>query len=157
MSEWFDEEDPARIGHAGERGLRFSCTMCGNCCTGPPGYVLVSDDEIRALAKRLGMRAQDFRDRYTHWTSRGISLTERETEFGFDCVFLDRTSVPGRAVCGVYEDRPMQCRTWPFWPENLRSREAWRRAARTCPGIDQGTLVPVEEIRIRRARTPGGP
>lgn len=157
MSEWFDEPDPARIGHPHERGLRFSCTMCGNCCTGPPGYVLVSDDEIRALAQRLGMGEQDFRDRYTHRTSRGVSLTERETEFGFDCVFLDRTSVPGRAVCGVYEDRPMQCRTWPFWPENLRSREAWRRAARTCPGINQGTLVPVEAIRIRRARTPGGP
>lgn len=157
MSEWFDEPDPARIGHPHERGLRFACTMCGNCCTGPPGYVLVSDDEIRALAQRLGMREQDFRDRYTHRTSRGISLHERETEFGFDCVFLDRISVPGRAVCGVYEDRPMQCRTWPFWPENLRSREAWRRAARTCPGINRGTLVPVEEIRIRRARTPGGP
>ncbi len=155
MSEWFDKPDPARIGHAGERGLRFGCTMCGNCCTGPPGYVLVSDEEIGALARRLGLDEDDFRTRYTHRTSRGVSLTERRTEFGYDCIFLDRSRVPGRAVCRVYEDRPAQCRTWPFWPENLRSFEAWRRAARICPGINQGRLVSVEEIRIHRAQTPG--
>lgn len=152
--EWFDGDDPARLGHPNERGLRFSCTMCGNCCTGPAGYVLLSVREADALARRLGISSEDFLARYTHMTQRGRSLTETPSEHGLDCVFLDRESVPGRAVCGVYEDRPSQCRTWPFWPENLRSLESWRRARRRCPGMDQGTLIPPEEIRIRRADTP---
>ncbi len=40
MSEWFDQPD-----ETGQPGLRFACTMCGNCCTGPEGYVLVSDTQ----------------------------------------------------------------------------------------------------------------
>ena len=49
MTDWFDEPNPAGVADAQERGLRFSCTMCGNCCTGPAGYVLV---RIHNLAPR---------------------------------------------------------------------------------------------------------
>jgi Fe-S-cluster containining protein len=131
-------------------GLSFSCTMCGNCCTGPEGYVLVSDGEVQGLAARLGMEVGDFLEQYTHKTSHGRSLKERKTEFGYDCVFLDREKFPGKAVCGVYEDRPAQCRTWPFWKSNLTSRGAWERAKRTCPGMDKGKLYSVQQIRIQR-------
>jgi Fe-S-cluster containining protein len=128
--------------------------MCGNCCTGPEGYVLVSDDECRALAARLGLAERDFLDRYTHIMMHGRSLNEKVVDLAgvraFDCVFLDRETIPGKAICGVYEHRPAQCRTWPFWPSLLREKSAWERAKRTCPGIDKGTLVPIEEIRIRR-------
>jgi hypothetical protein len=31
-------------------GLRFTCTGCGDCCTGAPGYVWVNKEEIEALA-----------------------------------------------------------------------------------------------------------
>lgn len=145
--EWFDSNiDPEE----GRAGLRFSCTMCGNCCTGPEGYVLVDDAEIAALAARLGMTEPEFRTHYTHMTIAGLSLTERLSTFGRDCVFLDREAVPGKAVCGVYEDRPRQCRTWPFWKSNLHSRRHWDRAKQVCPGMDRGTFVPVEEVRIRR-------
>lgn len=146
--EWFDDRaDPA----TGEPGLRFACTMCGRCCTGPEGFVLVNDAEVSALAARLGVADDQFVARFTHMTGRGRSLTERPTEHGNDCVFLDRMSVPGKAVCGVYEDRPRQCRTWPFWRSTLMSPDAWDRASRTCPGINTGALVRPEEIRIRRA------
>lgn len=148
MSDWFDQ--PGQ-----ERGLRFECTMCGNCCTGPPGYVLLSDEEAGALAQRLGLDDDEFLERYTHHTPKGRSLTEHRTSFGYDCVFLDRESVPGKAVCGVYEDRPSQCRTWPFWKSNLVSEDAWRAAARTCPGIGRGRLYSPEHIRITRDRDEG--
>jgi Fe-S-cluster containining protein len=131
-------------------GLSFSCTMCGNCCTGPEGYVLVTEAEVQALATRFGMSVQDFLEQYTHKTRQGRSLKERKTEFGMDCIFLDRQKIPGKAVCGVYEDRPAQCRTWPFWKSNLTSRNAWERAKRTCPGMDKGKLYTVQQIRIQR-------
>lgn len=145
-AEWFDRPDP----RTGERGLRFGCTMCGNCCTGPEGYVLVDDDEAAALAARLGMTVQTFLDSHTHETFAGRSLTERVTPFGHDCVFLDRATIPGRAICAVYEDRPGQCRTWPFWPSIVASERAWGRTKRICPGMDHGALVTVEQVRILR-------
>ena len=48
--------------------------------------------------------------------------------------------------CTVYDTRPRQCRTWPFWNSNLRSREAWDEAAEACPGCNKGDLVPLEQI-----------
>lgn len=146
--EWFAKPDPAS-GLDGS-GLRFQCTMCGNCCSGPEGYVLVTDDEIAALAARRGLSSDYFRQHYTHLTSEGRSLIERTTPNGQDCVFLDRNTIPGKAVCSVYEDRPKQCRTWPFWTSVIKSKAAWERAKRICPGIDKGPVHGLVQIRIAR-------
>ena len=131
-------------------GLPFECTQCGACCTGAEGYVLVSDDESRAIATRLGVSYDVFLKKYTHMTPAGRSLTERATAHGQDCVFLDRETLPGKAVCSLYEHRPMQCRTFPWWPENLRSERTWARVGRQCEGVGRGRIVPVEAIRIDR-------
>src|SRR6266404_2835548 len=37
-----------------ENGLRFECTRCGHCCTGPSGYVWVNDEEIDQIAAYRG-------------------------------------------------------------------------------------------------------
>ena len=34
-------------------GLAFTCTQCGNCCTGGPGYVWLSDAEIDRFASMV--------------------------------------------------------------------------------------------------------
>lgn len=144
--EWFDRPDP----DTGERGLRFGCTQCGNCCSGPRGFVLFTPEEGRAIAARLGVSEARFLEEWTSETVRGRSLNEVGSEHGYDCVFLDRERVPGMAVCSIYEDRPAQCRTWPFWPGLLRSREDWVRAKRRCPGLDRGRLFTPVEIRVVR-------
>jgi Fe-S-cluster containining protein len=145
--DWFANPDP----ETGERGLRFQCTLCGNCCSGPEGYVLVDDAEAAALAARLNLPLPEFLERFTRPTSAGRSLTEKLSHHGNDCVFLDRESAPGRALCSVYEIRPRQCRTWPFWKSLLVSRKKWDQASRVCPGIGTGPLFSPEEIRRRQA------
>lgn len=124
--------------------------MCGRCCTGPEGYVLLSDAEIAALSARIGASIEDFTARFTRITSEGRSLTEKESPHGRDCIFLDRDTLPGLAICGVYEDRPTQCRTWPFWPSNLQSERTWTRASAICPGIGSGPRYTPAQIRIQR-------
>jgi uncharacterized protein len=120
-------------------GLRFKCTQCGDCCTGAPGYVWVTNNEIAALAKRLKMTVKDFERDYVRKVGVRKSLVEYDNG---DCVFFD-----GEARrCTVYEDRPRQCRTWPFWESNVRTPAAWKQTCEACPGSGKGTLVPVEKI-----------
>jgi Fe-S-cluster containining protein len=139
-TDWFDAPG----------GLRFQCTCCGNCCTGPEGYILFTDAEGDRLAARLGISPDEFLRDYTKQTTLGVSLKETETPRGLDCVFLDRNTIPGKALCGVYEDRPAQCRTWPFWKSIVRTEQTWRHASHTCPGINRGPLIPPTQIRILR-------
>ncbi len=99
-------------------GLRFTCTRCGNCCTGDPGTVRVTDDEIDALAALLGIDRDEFRGLYTRELRGGeVSLVEKRSN---DCVFWDR-----KAGCRVYAARPRQCRAWPFWRAVVHSSETW--------------------------------
>lgn len=119
-------------------GLRFACTQCGNCCTGAPGFVWVNDAEIDALAHRCGESVDGFKRIYTHEVGQRITLNELEDG---SCVFYR----PG-VGCTVYEDRPRQCRTWPFWDSNLASKDEWKETGKGCPGLDQGRLYTVEEI-----------
>ncbi|MFW5846245.1 MAG: YkgJ family cysteine cluster protein [Planctomycetota bacterium] len=120
-------------------GLRFACTRCGHCCTGEPGNVWISEDEIHALAERLGMDQAGFRRRYTVQRRKGISLRERPNH---DCVFWDR-----QQGCTAYDLRPRQCRTWPFWRCNIASPQDWQEAAADCPGIGRGPVHDMETIR----------
>ena len=122
-------------------GLAFACTQCGNCCTGAPGYVWLTDDELEALAAHLGRPVAEVRDLHTR-SARG-KRTLRERANG-DCVFYDR-----KKGCTVYPVRPAQCRTWPFWESNLNTPEAWQQAVEICPGSGEGQLISVEEITAR--------
>ncbi len=56
------------------------------------------------------------------------------------CVFLEN------GQCLIYEVRPVQCRTYPFWPENLKNKYSWQQTMEECPGIGQGKLFAKEEI-----------
>lgn len=103
------------------------------------------------MAAKVSLPVVEFERRYTRAIGGRRSLNERETPHGFDCIFLDR-SVAGRATCQLYEARPTQCRTWPFWPENLATPAAWNRAKKVtpCPGMDTGPIIPIDSIRIQR-------
>ena len=104
------------------------------------------------MAAAIGVSTAEFRRTWARRLHGRWSLKEHLTEYGWDCVFLDRSSSQGGATCRLYDARPGQCRTWPFWPENLVSPETWAAARREtpCPGMDQGRLVSLEQIRIQR-------
>ncbi len=131
-----DEPEPWYHG-----GLRFQCTMCGHCCTGVPGYVWVTDEEIEAIAAFLRESIEATTAVHTRMTKQGRSLREKANG---DCVFYDKA-----AGCTIYAVRPAQCRTWPFWESNLQTPAAWQHTCEVCPGSGQGDLIPVEEITRR--------
>jgi uncharacterized protein len=122
-----------------EGGLKFSCTGCGDCCTGAPGYVWVSAAEIEALAAAVGLAVDEFQQRYVRSVRTRKSLIELANG---DCVFFDGAT----RSCRVYEARPRQCRTWPFWAANVATPAAWQRTAERCPGCNRGRRVPLGKI-----------
>jgi Fe-S-cluster containining protein len=122
-------------------GLRFTCTQCGDCCTGTPGFVWVNDAELAAIAEHRGESVEEVTALYTRLAERGRTLREKGDG---DCVFYQRG-----VGCTVYPVRPRQCRTWPFWESNVATPERWRKTCDICPGSGHGELIPAEEITKR--------
>lgn len=122
-------------------GLRFTCTQCGKCCTGEPGFVWLTETELERIAKFRNEPLEVVRAVYTR-SARG-KRTLREKANG-DCVFWET-----RKGCTIYPVRPAQCRTWPFWESNLATPADWERTEAICPGSGEGELIPVEEILAR--------
>jgi Fe-S-cluster containining protein len=120
-------------------GLRFKCTECGDCCTGAPGFVWVNHEEIAELADHLGLGIADFETRFVRKVGVRKSLIEYANG---DCVFFD----PAQRKCSVYEARPRQCRTWPFWDSNVRTPDAWQQTCEACPGSGKGKLHTAEQV-----------
>lgn len=120
-------------------GLRFSCSQCGECCRthGEYAYVYLSNDDITRLSEHLQIERNAFLQAYTDRDGPWRILRWPEEA----CVFLTEKG------CSVYEARPTQCRTWPFWEENL-DREVWfNEIVPFCPGAGEGRLYDLREIR----------
>jgi len=124
-------------------GLQFRCSGCGNCCTGAPGYVWVNKEEIAALADEIGENdLRRFEEEFVRLVGVRKSLRELP-ESNWDCVFFDSET----RRCKVYNARPRQCRSWPFWESNVRTEENWERTCEVCPGSGQGELYQLEAIQ----------
>ena len=124
-----------------EKGLEFSCTGCGKCCTGSPGFVWLSDEEIDRMAEHLKLPRDEFLKKYTRKHFGRVTLIEKGEKY--DCVFLKNMQ------CSVYHVRPSQCRTYPFWPKVLESNRTWNEEKKYCEGIErEGSKVySLEEIQ----------
>jgi Fe-S-cluster containining protein len=95
--------------------------------------------EAEVACKHLGLTWKWFR---RHYLRRLEDAGLVAADVAGSCVFLDADG-----QCGIYAVRPVQCSTYPFWPEIVSSEVAWRREARRCEGINRGNVVPVARIR----------
>jgi hypothetical protein len=120
-------------------GLRFECQGEGKCCVsrGKYGYVYLSFSDRKRLAEHFRLSTQDFTEQY----SRKIDGMYELIYQGKDCPFLEENR------CAVYPARPWQCRTWPFWPENMNQVVWENEVAAHCPGAGRGRLYTAEEIQ----------
>jgi len=132
------------------QGLHFECTGCGACCKLGGGYVYPSLEDVGFAARHLDMTVNQFTAQY-------MELHEGQYVFrndGDNCIFY------GEKGCTIYEARPTQCRTFPFWKANLKSQYRWKLIEEECEGIGQGKLYTVDEIeaiRDQKSQTPEGP
>jgi Fe-S-cluster containining protein len=133
-------------------GLHFSCTRCSCCCRLAPGFVFLTREDLSALLRATGLPAREFVERYCRQVGLNgfyrLSLKERDN---YDCIFWEEQG------CTVYEHRPHQCRSYPFWGANLDARDSWEALKGSCPGVGQGRLHTREEIEAWLERSEVGP
>mgnify|MGYP001609693579 CR=1 FL=1 len=64
-----------------EDGLKFHCTGCGKCCTGSPGFVWLSEEDIQRLSTFFQLEEKEFLKRYTRRIGKsGLHLRLRNAE-----------------------------------------------------------------------------
>ena len=123
-------------------GLHFECQRCSACCRYEPGFVFLSYNDLDRLQQATGLSRTEFVQRYCRGVyingAYRLSLIEKDN---YDCIFWTESG------CSVYEHRPLQCRSYPFWPDILHSRESWNSLYTSCKGVNQGKLHSFEEIQ----------
>ena len=107
-----------------------ACETCGGaCCTGASGYIWAKYPEIEKMADFLSLTVEEFAIRYLKKVKHRYSLVETQLDDeNFACIFFNNEL----KQCSIYEVRPRQCRTFPFWETFKNNKEEVKNE---CPGI----------------------
>ena len=117
-----------------KEGFSFSfnpqaCEECGGkCCIGESGYIWTNPLEIQKIADFLKLSQEEFKQTFLIKVGYKYSLKEKPFEGGYACVFFNEKN----RNCSIYDVRPHQCRTFPFWDffkNNIKE------VKKECPGI----------------------
>ena len=85
-------------------------------------------------------------EKYAHTRpNAGFEVLARLEKDNYDCILWENG-------CSLYEHRPSQCRTYPFWAWIVKDKETWDDVATECPGMRaaDGRLWTYEEIEKNR-------
>lgn len=106
------------------------CDECeGNCCIGESGYIWINKTEINKLASFLNISVDELGLKYLFKVGYKYSLKEKKlSDENYACVFFDIQT----KQCSIYDVRPTQCRTFPFW-DYFKKNE--KEVYKECPAI----------------------
>lgn len=116
-----------------EYSYKFDADVCsecdGNCCIGESGYIWIDKDEINDLANYFSLSLDELRSKYLKKVGYKYSIIEKKlSEDNYACIFFDLE----KKQCSIYEYRPKQCRTFPFW-DYFKNRV--NEVQKECPAI----------------------
>jgi uncharacterized protein len=124
-----------------EEGVRFQCQRCGRCChtREEAGVVVLTEADQARLASFFGTSVEAFVGRWARRLGKTVVLKDGQGTRA--CIFLEE------AGCRAWQARPLQCRSWPFWPEHLEEGAFEREVASFCPGVGKGRTWDGETVR----------
>jgi len=118
-----------------KEGFDFSfnpkaCEECGGkCCIGESGYIWVTPLEIDKIANFLNLSSEEFKKNFLIKVGYKFSIKEKKLDKNnYACWFFDEKT----SKCLIYEVRPNQCKTFPFWDFFKTNKEEVKKE---CPGI----------------------
>ena len=123
------------------KGIKFKCQGSGKCCVsrGNYGFVYLSKKDIFNFSKYFNISITSFKNKFCQFTNGYLHL--KEINKNGDCIFLNKKK------CSVYSSRPIQCRTWPFWNENINPKKWNNEIINFCPGIGKGKKISFDKIK----------
>lgn len=102
----------------------FECAKCGTCCS-VPGYVFLNIKEAQIIAKLLNISYETFFEKHMRKEGHQHVL---QTPYAGGCTFWKDKK------CTIYEARPSQCRTFPYWKELTGEHKEWKEIEKFCHG-----------------------
>ncbi len=121
------------------KNIDFSCQRCSNCCRKEPGAVFLTENDVHKLAKNLNMAIENFLKECCRSLEKdGKFVAVLKEKSNYDCIFWNDG-------CIVYEDRPLQCRTYPFWPFLVEDKKMVELEKKRCKGIGIKGNLSIEE------------
>jgi Fe-S-cluster containining protein len=120
-----DEIDRRVFGTTQRVWAGIDCTACANCCR--QVHPSFSDEDVERLARRFEMERQQFIEKYLEPTNDpGENPWQTRT---LPCPFLKDN------CCSIYEDRPADCRRYPYLyePEFVFRTMGMIERTFTCP------------------------
>eukprot|EP01130_Rhizamoeba_saxonica_P014220 TRINITY_DN618_c0_g1_i1.p1 TRINITY_DN618_c0_g1~~TRINITY_DN618_c0_g1_i1.p1 ORF type:complete len:181 (-),score=30.09 TRINITY_DN618_c0_g1_i1:11-553(-) len=124
-----------------KNGLNFKCTGCGKCCVSE-GVVELSPKDRVDIPAYLGIPQTKFMEEYVEIRENEHYILQSKQD---KCIFLN-----DKNQCDIYEMRPIQCSTYPYWSDVLKSKRSWNQEKKYCEGIDHpdslNSKVPFSKI-----------
>tara|TARA_B100001996_G_C18635031_1_gene583359 strand:- start:411 stop:866 length:456 start_codon:yes stop_codon:yes gene_type:complete len=126
------------------KGVPFSCQAdCGKCCDEPGGIVYLRPEDANILSNHHRLAMDEWLERDCRQTIDGRFVLKSDPITDI-CIYLSADK-----KCTVYESRPVQCKSYPFWPENLRSERSWKRTIEECPGLYSEDAITIDGDTIK--------
>lgn len=104
---------------------KIDCLTCAACCKNYSPRFKAPD--IRRISKALKIRESELKETYLRLDEDGDYVTQKAP-----CPFLGSDN-----FCSIYEDRPSDCRRFPYTDEDvlLRRKNITLKNASFCPAV----------------------
>lgn len=121
------------------KNVRFECQRCAKCCGDMPKRkrnILLLEPEVEQISTITGLRAAEFSTPSSGTEPYRYAMKKKEGK----CVFLK-----GNA-CQIYLHRPLICRFYPFWLEELGAESYVFKVSGDCPAVGIGKVFGKEDF-----------
>ena len=106
-----------------------ACNSCeAQCCSGESGNIFFTKSEMVEIANHLNISTEIFLSDFCRKVGYKYSIKEIRFQGKYNCIFLTENR------CDIYNVRPKQCRTFPFWNE-FQNKENLEYLKKECIGI----------------------
>lgn len=139
LQEWQEEHLSGGKPFFEEEDIHFACTHCGQCCS-EPGVVYITPYDLERISSFFNVDPDQI----------VYNLLAEDADTGELLIPVDDNQPCPffqEERCIVHEVKPIQCRTYPFWPELVGTQETWQEAIKACPGIGEGRQYKPDEIK----------
>lgn len=117
----------------------FECQRCSRCCRKEPGIVMLTVEDFEKARKNLNMGVEEFiKECCKEVYKDGLVFVGLKEKKNYDCIFWSNG-------CLIYEDRPLQCKTFPYWPYLVEYPEFWAAEKKRCPGLGKKDTLTIDE------------